>query len=82
MLPSLYAAFALVAAAILIFTGPAGRRFFVLAVATGGGASFLVRFIYAGMSSETLTLLQALLFPILVLFTWAALFLIAKVRGR
>ena len=78
----LYGAFLLVAAAILIFTGPTGRRLFVLAVASGGGASFLVRFIYTGMTSAELTLLQAVVFPFLVLGTWGGLFIAAKLRGK
>ena len=78
----LYAVFLLLAAAILIVTGPAGRRHFFLAVATGGSASFLVRFVYAGLSTPELTLLQALVFPFLVLGTWGAIFLVSKLRGR
>lgn len=80
--PILYAVFLLLAAAILIFSGPAGRRCFALAVATGGSASFLVRLLYAGLGAAELTLLQALVFPFLVLGTWGAIFLISKLRGR
>ncbi|SBW04482.1 membrane hypothetical protein [uncultured delta proteobacterium] len=82
MLKIQYGVFLLLAAAIFIFTGPAGRRCFFLAVATGGSASFLIRFLYAGLGTAELTLLQALVFPFLVLGTWGALFLVSKLRGR
>lgn len=78
----LYGAFVLAAAAILIFTGSTGRRLFALAAATGGVATFITRFLYSNMESVQLTLIQALIFPFLVLGTWAALFLFQRFKSR
>jgi hypothetical protein len=67
--------------AIIIFTGADGRRQLMLAGFTGGTMTLLVRFLATGTDPARITIAQILLFPILVLATWAALFIVGRLRS-
>lgn len=77
-----YGLFLLALAAILIFTGPAGRRHLVLALACGGVITFILPFVYAGLGGAQLFTLQLVFFPFLVLSTWGTLFLVSRLKNR
>lgn len=78
----IYAVFLLMAAAIIIFGGPVGRRHLALSAACGGGVTFFVRFILTDVAQEAQVMLQLLYIPFLVMATWLGLFLVTRLRNR
>ena len=78
---ALYGIFLLLVAAIVIFSGKAGRRQLVLAFACGGAITLLLPFLYGAGGSE-LFVIQLLYFPVLVCLTWLVIFLISRFRNR
>lgn len=82
MLEIQYGVFILLAAAICIFTGPSGRRYFCIALAGGAAATFLVRVIHFGVNSDAMLLMQILAFPSLVMCIWVVLFMLRKMKDK
>lgn len=76
-----YGIFLLLIAAIVIFSGKAGRRQLVLALACGGAVTLLLPFLY-GAGSREIFVIQLLYFPVLVCLTWLAMFAISRFRNR
>lgn len=69
MLRIIYGLFLIVVAAILVFSKRDGRRRLVLAVAVSGVMAFIMRFFYPDAEPAHVMIVQALVFPILVLTT-------------
>ena len=79
---ALYGVFLLAVAAILIFSGRVGRRQLILALACGGVITFALEFIYAGLPSGQMIFIQLIFFPLVVLTTWTAMFLVSRFKNR
>lgn len=82
MLKIIYGVFLLAVATILVFSKRDGRRRLVLAGAVGGVMTFAMRFLYAGVDGVYLLVLQALVFPILVLTIWGCLSVVSFFKSR
>ncbi|CAK7000537.1 MAG: hypothetical protein DELT_00001 [Desulfovibrio sp.] len=77
-----YGVFLLAVAAILIFCKGGGRRRLVLAAAVSGVMTFALRFLNPEVEPAYMVLLQALVFPFLVLTTWGGLTIISWRKNR
>lgn len=82
MFKIIYGLFLLAVAAILVFSKRDGRRRLVLAAAVSGVMTFAMRFLYPDVDPSHLVLVQAIIFPILVLTTWGGLSVVSWFKNR
>lgn len=82
MLKGIYGLFLIAVAAILVLSKRDGRRRLILAMAVSGVMVFAMRLLYPNVEPAHLVIVQALVFPIMVLTIWGGLSAVSFLKNR